>query len=45
MMKETRTRIKRTKSTIFDPGYETTGLLWAGPVSTPYYSKKIVQFH
>ena len=45
MMREQRRRIKRIMPTIFDPGYETTGLLWAGPVSTPYYSKKIVQFH
>ncbi|MBN2686927.1 MAG: hypothetical protein JXR85_02010 [Deltaproteobacteria bacterium] len=45
MMKETRKRIKRTMSTMFDPGYETTGLLPGVLVSPPYYSRKIVQFH
>lgn len=45
MMKETRKRIKRTTSTMIDPRYDTTGLLVGGLVSTPYYSKKIVQFH
>jgi hypothetical protein len=44
MMKETRKRIKRTMSTMFDPAYE-TGSLPVGLVSPPYYSKKIVQFH
>lgn len=45
MMKNTRKRVKQTRSTMINPRYETTGLLEGGLVSDPYYLKKIVQFH